>query len=292
MNKIITPDELPLWVPGDMLSSSKELGWKDISQRSYYYKGQEVPIPALDHFMIVSYHKGLTPMYRRIEESTGIKTTCSPSDISLLSNSQNSYWDWTEDIIVSHIYLSNQFMSRIATEITEKPIENIILHDILQLRDPLISSIVECLNNEVRSSGLGGSVYAEALGIQLAVHLLRNYANLQFKESTVLKLSKSQEKIIREYINTNLHKNIKIEDLSNQVGMGVWNFSKRFKQSFHCSPHVFLTRTRADKAKKLICEGDFAIKEIAYLCGFSDQAHLTRTLSKIFGITPKKLRNL
>jgi len=291
VSKIITPDELPLWVPGDLLSSSKELGWKDISQRSYHYKGQEVPIPPLDHFMIVSYHKGFTPMYRRIEESAGIKTTCSPKDISLLSNSQNSYWNWTEDIIVSHIYLSNKFMSKIATDITEKPINNITLHDILQLQDPTLNVIIESLNAEVKNSGLGGPLYAEALGIQLVVHLLRNYASLNFKESKAAKLSKPQEKIIRDFININLHKPLRIEDLSHQIGMGSWSFSRRFKESFQCSPHAYLTKLRIEKAKKLLYEGDFAIKEIAYLCGFSDQAHLTRMLRKVLGTTPGRLKN-
>jgi len=45
MPTVITPKELLKWVPGVVLSSSEELGWKDIEQRSYRYKGQDVLIP-------------------------------------------------------------------------------------------------------------------------------------------------------------------------------------------------------------------------------------------------------
>ena len=62
MPTVITPKELLKWVPGVVLSSSEELGWKDIEQRSYRYKGQDVLIPPLDHFMIVYYFLGHTPM--------------------------------------------------------------------------------------------------------------------------------------------------------------------------------------------------------------------------------------
>lgn len=47
MSKIITPKELIDWVPGEVLSTSEALGWKDVEQRSYRYRGQDVLIPPL-----------------------------------------------------------------------------------------------------------------------------------------------------------------------------------------------------------------------------------------------------
>lgn len=37
MPNIITPKELPHWVPGEVLSSSDNLGWKGVGHRSYRY---------------------------------------------------------------------------------------------------------------------------------------------------------------------------------------------------------------------------------------------------------------
>ncbi len=64
---LITPEELPIWVPGTVTCSSQELGWKEVSQCSYHYHGQDVEIPPMERFMVVRYHTGETPMDRQFD---------------------------------------------------------------------------------------------------------------------------------------------------------------------------------------------------------------------------------
>lgn len=292
MPKIITPDELPLWVPGELLVSSTELGWKDVVQRSYRYQGQEVSIPPLDHFMIVRYHKGFTPMYRSVDETQGLQTTCIPDDISLLTNSQPSYWNWTKNIEVSHTYLSNSLMSRIAGEVIERSICDVQLHDKLQVKDPIMIHIIDTINAEVKNHGLGGSIYVEALSIQLAIHLLRNYASVEIKlPSSIGFFDYNQEKLIKDYVKSHIHENIKLEDLAKELGTGEWTFSRRFRETFSCTPYTYITEQRLIMAKDYLVKTNMAIKEIAYECGFSDQAHLTRMIRTKYGATPRQIRN-
>lgn len=290
MPKTIPPKELLQWVPGEVLSTSEELGWKDLEQRSYRYKGQDVQIPPLDHFMIVSYCMGQTPMDRCIDEGWK-RTACAPGDISLLTMSQTSHWHWTENIDVSHVYLSNELMSRVAMDVMERPIEEVRLHDLLRTQDPILSSIVDAITREVRSSGIGGSLYAEALGMQLTIHLLRHYASVTFKETGASgRLSHQQKKRLLEFIDAHLQDPIRLDEMADTVGLGVWTFSRKFSESFDCSAHTFVTEQRVERAKRMLYEGKLAIKEIAYLCGFSDQAHLTRVLRAKLGMTPAQLR--
>ncbi|MFT6352938.1 helix-turn-helix domain-containing protein, partial [Neptuniibacter pectenicola] len=72
--------------------------------------------------------------------------------------------------------------------------------------------------------------------------------------------------------------------------MGLWTFTKKFSESFSCTPHSFITSLRVEKAKKMLMEGNYAIKEVAYDCGFSDQAHLTRVVRASLGVTPGQLK--
>jgi AraC family transcriptional regulator len=102
MPSLITPRELPKWVPGKVLSASDALGWKDVEQRTYRYVGQDVWVPGLDHFTIVRYCAGGTRMERRFD-GRWTRTHCAPGDLSLLTRSQGSHWHWTEDIDVSHV---------------------------------------------------------------------------------------------------------------------------------------------------------------------------------------------
>lgn len=290
MPKSIPPKELLQWVPGEVLSTSEELGWKDVEQRSYRYKGQDVLIPPLDHFMLVCYYTGQTPMDRCADEGWK-RTACAPGDISLLTMSQNSHWHWTENIDVSHVYLSNSLMSRVAMDVMERPIEEVRLHDLLRTQDSILTYVVGAITREVKSHGIGGSLYAESLGMQLAIHLLRNYASVTFKETGIAGcLSKQQKQRLLEFIDAHLQDSIRLDEMADAVGLGVWTFSRKFSESFDCSPHTFVTEQRVERAKRMLCEGTLAIKEIAYLCGFSDQAHLTRVLRAKLGITPAQLR--
>ena len=40
-----------------------------------------------------------------------------------------------------------------------------------------------------------------------------------------------------------------------------------------------------DSERDMLLSGE-ALSSAAYLCGFSDQSHLTRTFKKIYGVTP------
>ncbi len=105
MSTLITPRDLPTWVPGRVLSASDGLGWKGVAHRAYLYTGLDVYIPPLDHYMIVHYRRGQTLMDRQVEGQWSRKK-CTPGDFSLLTLSEMSHWHWTECINVSHTYLS------------------------------------------------------------------------------------------------------------------------------------------------------------------------------------------
>jgi AraC family transcriptional regulator len=290
MNNIIKPQELPEWVPGILLSSSENLGWEGISHRSYHYSGQDVPIPPIDHYMIVKYTNAHTPM-QRCFDGKWTKRTCSSGDISLLTSLSDSHWHWTQEIEVSHVYITNELMSKVACEVLDRPIKDVLLHDELQLHDPVLLNLVDSVQNEAAAGNMGGSLYAESLAIQLAVHLLRNYANIIVKECSLANLlSNHQKRLLVDYINSHIHVKFRVEDLANLLGMGLWTFTKKFSESFSCTPHSFITSLRVEKAKKMLTEGNYAIKEVAYDCGFSDQAHLTRVVRASLGVTPGQLR--
>ncbi|MFW1677091.1 helix-turn-helix domain-containing protein [Pontibacter sp. JAM-7] len=182
-------------------------------------------------------------------------------------------------------------MSRVACDALDKPIDEVFLHDLLQMQDPVLLQVVDAIHNEARNTGLGGALYAESLGLQLAVHLLRNYANVTFKASeSVGSLTPLQKRRLVEYIHSNIQNSIRMEGLAEIVGMGVWTFSRKFADTFQCTPHTFVTSLRVEKAKQMLTDGNCAIKQIAGDCGFSDQAHLTRVLRAKLGVTPGQLR--
>ena len=70
----------------------------------------------------------------------------------------------------------------------------------------------------------------------------------------------------------------------------MWTFSRRFRESFGRSPHAYVIDQRVARAKRLLAQGSLAVKEVAWICGFADQVHMTRVLHCWLGKTPAMLR--
>ena len=92
-----------------------------------------------------------------------------------------SHWNWTARIDVSHLYLSDSLMARVASDMQGKEVTQVHLHDVLHGSDPVVTHIGNEIMREAMERCIGGPLYVEALAVQLAVQLLRGYASCVFK---------------------------------------------------------------------------------------------------------------
>jgi AraC family transcriptional regulator len=282
---------LPIWVPGKILSASDTLGWKDVTQRSYHYHGQDVEIPPLACFLVVQYRQGQTPMDRQFD-GRWTRTTCDPDHFSLLSRSADSHWHWTQDVEVSHVYLSDELMCRVASDMLGQAVAEVRLHDVLRGFDPIVGHIAAEVTREAMHQGIGGPLYAEALSVQLAVHLLRAYATCQFKApGHACRLSDKELKRLEDYVDGHLHDKITLEDLAQALDMGVWTLNRHLRRTLNASAYAFVVERRIERVKRLLRAGELSLKEIAAAAGFADQAHMTRMFRAKLGTTPGLYRS-
>ncbi|MFT3802079.1 MAG: AraC family transcriptional regulator [Burkholderiaceae bacterium] len=289
MAQLIRPEELPRWVPGEVLRCSNKLGWKGVGLRGYRYRGLDVRVPAMVDFMIVSYKRGSTMMERRFE-GRWTRTECHPGEISLLTRQQISHWHWTEPIEVDHVYLSDALVSRVSADVLNRPVAQVRLHDLLRVQDPMVTGIVNAIGAEA-AGGLGDALCVEALGTQLVVHLLRRYASVEFVDhSGNGELPPAVRQRVVDYIEAQLDQNLTLESLAALAGMGEWSFCKRFRASFHTTAHQYIVDRRLARARELLTSGSLPVKAVASACGFADQAHLTRVMRERMGCTPAALR--
>ncbi len=83
---------------------------------------------------------------------------------------------------------------------------------------------------------------------------------------------------------------ITLEELASLCGMSRFRFLRLFAKLEGMTPHRFLLMHKTQKAKRYLQEG-CDISEAALLSGFCDQAHLSRTLRRFYGYTPRSLRS-
>lgn len=287
---LITPEELPIWVPGDLTVDSAGHDWKDVRIRGYHYQSLDVPIPAMRDYMIVVYRDGQTPMNRRCS-GPWRKEDVGPGAVSLLTHATDSHWHWTVPIEVQHLYISPARLAEVASDTCDRDIKHVELQDILRADDPLLVNAVSTLVSELQSGALGGRLYVEAITNQVCVHLLRNYAG-DFRKVPQVKrgLSPLQVRRVREFIEENLDRNLCLSDIAKVANVSVFHLIRQFHETFGCPPYVYLTHRRLENARRLIEQGNTALKCVAASCGFSDQSHMTRLFRREFKITPGEFR--
>jgi len=62
-----------------------------------------------------------------------------------------------------------------------------------------------------------------------------------------------------------------------------------FTQSFGIPLRPYVRRLRVQRAANALASGH-SVTEAAYIAGFADASHLSRTVRRTFGVTPRQLR--
>ena len=104
-------------------------------------------------------------------------------------------------------------------------------------------------------------------------------------ESTLSTVEKA-----KEYILDNYSKDISLDDVSKQVNISPYYFSKMFKAELGINFIDYLTDIRMNQAKKLLAAGELSMKEICSAVGYSDPNYFSRTFKKNVGVTPTEYR--
>lgn len=109
-------------------------------------------------------------------------------------------------------------------------------------------------------------------------------------------LRKSSEKstslveLAKEYINNNYSKDISLDDVSRQVNISPYYFSKIFKEDMGEGFVEYLTKIRMEKAKELLTTTEYSMKEICAMVGYADPNYFSRSFKKNVGVTPTEYK--
>ena len=101
----------------------------------------------------------------------------------------------------------------------------------------------------------------------------------------------SQKDIIKDYIDRNYKKDISAKDVAGILGYSDVYFSKVFKQLFDDNFINYLTKIRIDRAKLLLKDISFNIKEVGKSVGYADSNYFTKVFKRSIGMSPSEYRN-
>jgi AraC family transcriptional regulator len=93
------------------------------------------------------------------------------------------------------------------------------------------------------------------------------------------------------YIDSNLEDKLSCADLSRAINLPLRVIYDSVKARTGRSPYNLIIEKRVERACAMLRDTDASIAEVACACGFSSQQHLTATLSRRLGRTPRRLRD-
>jgi len=95
-----------------------------------------------------------------------------------------------------------------------------------------------------------------------------------------------QMKRVTAYIDANLDGPIRTAELAAITQRSSDYFGRAFKCATGETPHDFIVARRLRRARELMLEGDASLAEIAFSCGFADQAHFSKVFRLGHGLSP------
>ncbi len=117
-----------------------------------------------------------------------------------------------------------------------------------------------------------------------------NIKELSLENSANENLQESQKSAIKKYIKENYKRDISAGDVAGILGYSDVYFSKIFKQLFDDTFINYLTKVRIDKAKVLLKDVSFNIKEVGASVGYTDSNYFTKVFKRSVGMSPSEYR--
>lgn len=109
-------------------------------------------------------------------------------------------------------------------------------------------------------------------------------------------MSKKEERSVSvveralQYINGNYNKDISLDEVSREVDISPYYFSKLFKEETGKTFVEHVTEARMERAKELLTGTDLSMKEICSEIGYADPNYFSRSFKKNTGLTPTEYK--
>lgn len=97
---------------------------------------------------------------------------------------------------------------------------------------------------------------------------------------------------VMEYVQENYMESITIDTIADHIGISYSYLRKLYKEATGQNLSDHLNQLRIQKAKQLLLETNYTVKEIASMCGFNHERSFSRSFTQIEGVSPSKFKEI
>lgn len=164
---------------------------------------------------------------------------------------------------------------------------------VFKVPDPLIiTSLIDEIHTIADSSSYLRDMEIHEKLSTLLLNIMKESWNKNLSETDSDPSSEKRKDIrfIREYIEENYEKDIKLDDLAEKYSISKYYLSHIFKEQYGTSVNNYVINMRITKAKHFLRFTDLTTTEIASRVGYDDVNYFIRSFKKIENITPGEYR--
>lgn len=96
--------------------------------------------------------------------------------------------------------------------------------------------------------------------------------------------------LAQQYMKEHFNGVVTLRMIAKEVSLSEFYFARKFKKETGYTVHEYLIHLRINEAKRMLKNTAYTQKEIAYECGFSNEASFCNTFKKYTAMTPKTFR--
>jgi AraC family transcriptional regulator len=268
--------------------SSSGLGWKGFLIEEHTTDAGEYPETISEHHMIGMWRGARSTGEYANEKGIYIPYTKYPGRFTFMPagiipavrpHSQN-------DFILCGI--DPVFVNGVWDELDQMPEEKPRFQTGIQ--DVELYHLVKLISAEAARGGPLGRLYSDHLVHALVMKFL--LATRKEKRNNRPAASALPRHLLRRVIErmNDLDVNLDLQSLANETGYSRAHFVRMFHAATGQTPHRYILQLRLRRAENLLRERRTALIDIAAVCGFSSQSHMSTVFRQMRGITPSEYR--
>ncbi len=159
--------------------------------------------------------------------------------------------------------------------------------------DPLISSIVNSLGDQLRSPDRAGRLFIDSAAQMLVAQLLRKHCAFPLSlPNGQVRMSARKLRLVKDHVAAGLSGKLTLEDIAASIHVSAYHFARAFKATTGETPHSYVTRLRVERAQELLRTSSLSMPAIARRVGFSSKSHFAAVFLRLTGISPHRFRSV
>lgn len=245
------------------------------------------PVGPPVHVLVV--HTGRSADLRWSADGTARRERFHPGDALINPAGWAARPRWQDDVELMLLGIDPVWLDKLAAEsgVAGGAVE---LAPHFHFTDPLLKLLLERLVGEYSRPGPADTLYAQSLVQAAAAVVLRVAGAGRTPAHRSGGLAPRRLAEVVDYIHAHLAGQVTLAELAAVAGVSESHFTRVFRASTGESPHRYVTQRRLEYARRQLTRTDRPIADIAAEAGFADQSHLTRTMRRYDGATPRTLR--